>query len=114
MAKKVIKASDNAIAALILEDDKIHVRSGANFVTISNRGIVESGKKVMLQGESDTTHAGLTKGTMDLLNILPSMIVLPKPQRIPNIPIMPILSLVEMAGWAAALSVAMYAAGKAG
>ena len=110
MSKRVIKTSQDARAAFVVEDDAIHLRVGSNFITVNDKGIVESGKKASLQGNDNTSYGGLTKGPNDLLNLLPSIIVRPQPQRIINFPIMPLLALVQTVGQTVAIGIVMAAA----
>ena len=111
MSKRVIKTSQDARAALVIEDDAIHLRVGSNFVTVNDKGIVESGKKASLQGSDNTSMGGLTKGRMDLMNLLPSFgPVLPITQRNINFPIMPLLALIQTVGQTVAIGIVMAAA----
>ncbi len=111
MSKRVIKTSQDARAALVIEDDAIHLRVGSNFVTVNDKGIVESGKKASLQGSNDHSKGGLTKGVMDLTNLLPSFgPVMPLKQRDINLPVMPLLALVQTVGQTVAIGIVMAAA----
>jgi hypothetical protein len=93
---RVFRVSKTSKSSILLEDDKVSVIGDSrHFIVVDSKGITLKGPLSIVADSMGIRRGGLFVGLNDFLEMIPSTIVTPIPQRIPFPPVFAVADMVR-------------------